>query len=343
MQPEETKRKVRKRLLPILTTLLIFYWIFRRVPFARFAHTLETADYTVFLLLMIPNSLFYFAWDTLVFVLLMRWFHGPIRYRDLLPVRAVAYVTSLVNSELAGGATAIYLTRQSGAPFFEIASTLIFLSGVELTHLALWATCGMLSFPARIPKELFWVPAAFALFWLFFLLYARLDFAPWRVITSWLTRSMPSVRGRLRLRRWAIFRTFDQAPLKRYAQVILLRAPMFAVTLVTHYFAVRAFGFRIPFLQMMAFLPIVFMLAALPITVARLGTTQAAWIYFFRDYAAPSQLLAFSLAAHLAFMLTRGLLGVAFLPRAYRDLFGSLHLAQLFTARQPAPLDSRNP
>jgi hypothetical protein len=102
--------------------------------------------------------------------------------------------------------------------------------------------------------------------------------------------------------------------------VVLLRAPMFFVSLCLHYVAARAFGLEIPFAPLVAFLPVIFMVAALPITVAHLGTTQAAWIFFFGAYADAPRLLAFSLAAHLTFVVTRGLLGVLFLPRAYADL-----------------------
>ncbi|RMF91505.1 MAG: hypothetical protein D6736_05095, partial [Nitrospinota bacterium] len=69
--------------------------------------------------------------------------------------------------------------------------------------------------------------------------------------------------------------------------------------------------------------PIVYLVAALPITVAHLGTAQAAWIFFFAPYAEESTLLAYSIAAHLTFMLANGTLGLFFLPTAYRDLFAS--------------------
>ena len=71
---------------------------------------------------------------------------------------------------------------------------------------------------------------------------------------------------------------------------------------------------------MLTFLPVIFMIAALPITVARLGSTQAAWIFFFSQYAPTPQLLAFSLAAHLVFALTRAVLGLLWLPVAYGQL-----------------------
>jgi hypothetical protein len=82
------------------------------------------------------------------------------------------------------------------------------------------------------------------------------------------------------------------------------------------------------------------MLAALPVTVAHLGTTQAAWIFFFSQYASAPRLLAFSLAAHLAFTSTRALLGVVWLPAAYLDLVpptAPAHRAAISTPATSAP------
>jgi hypothetical protein len=324
---KKKKDELWKRILPVIITIVIFYFIFQRVPFTRFLAALAMADYPRFFLYMIPNSIFYFCWDTLVLAYLMQWFHGPMRYRDLLPVRAVTYVVSLMNTHLARGALAFYLTRQLRAPFFQLASTVMFLYLVELTHLAIWATVGMVSFSHLIPEGVFWIPIGFVVFWLVFLSYVRLDFAPWRLLLSPMGRLFPRLQGRGRVRDWAIMRTFREAAPKRYLQVVLLRAPMFMVALLLHYLAVQTFGMEIPLGRLVAFLPIIFMLASLPITVAHLGTTQAAWIFFFNDYAAESQLLAYSLSSHLAFMLGRALLGLVFLPRAYQDLVGSFRRA----------------
>ena len=63
--------------------------------------------------------------------------------------------------------------------------------------------------------------------------------------------------------------------------------------------------------------------------MARLGTTQAAWILLFGAFAPAERLLAFSLATALTFALTRALIGVMLLPLAYRDLIEPLR------AREP--------
>src|SRR5260370_13731957 len=113
------------------------------------------------------------------------------------------------------------------------------------------------------------------------------------------------------------------AGLRRYAEIVAMRAPMFFVSLVVHYFAARSFGIALPFVQVLAFLPVIFMAGALPITVAHLGTTQAAWILFFGRYAATPRLLAFSLAAHLGFIAMRTALSLAFVAPASNVLGGS--------------------
>jgi len=303
------RSRVVSPIIAALLTLAIFALILRRVPFSSLATALHDADYRLFLALMIPNTLFYFAWDTLVLSVVIGWFHGAVPYRDLLPVRAASYVVGFFNTNLGRGAMAAYLSRRLYAPLLELGSTVIFLVLTEYTQLVLWAMLGIVGFRADVTGGLLAVAASVAALWMIFFLYTRLHVTPTRL-----------VRRALAPREWPIFRTFRLATLSRYAQVVLLRAPMFVVSLCAHYYAARAFGIHIPFGQMLAFLPVIFMLAALPVTVAHLGTTQAAWIFFFSQYASAPRLLAFSLAAHLAFTSTRAIVGVLWLPTAYFDL-----------------------
>jgi hypothetical protein len=289
------RRRVLNPVVSVLLTVAIFALILRRVPFSALGAALHDADYGLFLATMIPNALFYFAWDTLVLAVVIGWFHGAVPYRRLLPVRAASYVVGFFNTNLGRGAMAAYLSRRLQAPILELGSTVIFLVLTEYTQLVLWAMLGLIGLRTEVSRSLLAVAAGVAVFWL---------------VVRWL----------LAPREWSISRTFRLATPARYAQIVLLRAPMFFVSLCLHYYAAHAFGIHIPFGQMLTFLPVIFMLAALPVTVAHLGTTQAAWIFFFSQYAPVPRLLAFSLAAHLAFAFTRAALGVVWLPAAYFDL-----------------------
>jgi len=308
MMASGSKTLARNRWVAATGTLVILFFLFRRIPFSRLVAALGQADYRLFFAAMIPNTVFYFFWDALVLTVAVRWFHGPVTYRELLPARASSYIVSFFNTNAGRGALAAYLSRRLASPFLQLGSTVLFLVFTEYLHLVAWATIGILQIRTEVPPALVWVPSAVALIWLIVFLYARAGEAP------------PSVRWLFAPRDWALLRTFRLAPARRYGQIVLLRAPMFFVSLCLHAVAARAFGVQIPFVLLLAFLPVIFMVAALPITIARLGTTQAAWLFFFGSYAEAPRLLAFSLAAHLTFVATRSLIGILFLPRAYADL-----------------------
>src|SRR4030081_2742949 len=159
-------------------TLGIFAVILRRVPFPALATALHDADYGLFLALMIPNTLFYFAWDTLVLTVVIRWFHRAVPYPDLLPVRAASYVVGFFNTNLGRGALAAYLCRRLRAPFLELGSTVIFLVLTEYTQLVLWALLGLIAFRTDVTTSLLVVAGAFAVFWVLFFLYTRLHVTP---------------------------------------------------------------------------------------------------------------------------------------------------------------------
>lgn len=296
-----------RAVLPPLLTAAIFFLIFQKVPFASFVEALRDADYYHFFAALLPFSVLYFALDTVVLWYVVRWFHGELALSDLLPVRAVDYLLSILNHKVSQGAMAVYLTRQTRASFFEIASSILFLDFLQKTHLVLWATVGMALVSEKLPATLLVVPVGLALAWSLFLGYVH--------------GGLTSLGRWFRPPDWRLFRTFRIASARRYLQVIALKAPLLLLAVVAHFYAIRAFGFELPMPRLLATLPIIFLVGALPINVARLGTTPLAWIFFFGDIVEPSRLLAYSLAAHLTFMLANAALGIVFLPRAYRDLF----------------------
>ena len=156
--------------------------------------------------------------------------------------------------------------------------------------------------------------------------------APWGFIIAWLALFaiiglFALARRRDSLRDWitnsragAIAETFLKARPLDYAIVLGIKAPSFLASVATQYFALALYGITIPFIKLMLFLPLVFLAAALPIAVAHLGTSQAAWLLFFSGNASQEKILAYSLAAHFTFMFCNGVIGLFFLPRASREL-----------------------
>lgn len=307
--PSDTPRRPWRAVVPPLITVTIFVLIFRKIPFEAFVEALAHAHFAGFFLALLPFSFVYFALDTVVLWCVIRWFHGQTSLSDLLPVRAVDYLLSILNHRLSQGAMVVYLARRVSASLLEIASTILYLDLMQKTHLIVWASVGMLLVSEQLPTALLLAPVVVVLAWFVFLGYIQGGFA---------------FLGRfLKAPNWQLLRTFRLARPEHYLGVLALKAPLLLLAVVAHGYAIRSFGFEIPFTRLLATLPIIFIVGALPINVARLGTTPLAWIYFHGDTVPAAQLLAYSLAAHLTFMIANAALGIGFLPRAYRELFGS--------------------
>ena len=294
------------QLIPIGLTVVIFLIIFWRIPFNEFVLAISKARLAPFLALMGCFSICFFLMDTFVLSKMIRWFHGPLTFRTLLPVRAVTYVVSIINTQLAQVALALYFHRRFQTPLAEITSTVAMLILLEVTNLISFATIGVIAFPGGAPLVLIILPLGLGCFWIF--------------ITQ-VARGGLGVIGE-KIGSHTLLKTFRAVRFRQGLLVLALKGSVFLLSLFVHKYALTLFGMDIPLLRLLTFLPLVFMIGALPVTVAHLGTSQAAWIFFFKDYAPVADLLAYSLVSHLTFMLANGTIGLLFMPKAYADLFG---------------------
>lgn len=304
--------------LPFVGAAVILALLLRRVPVERLAAAFAEADTVRFLLAVLPVSVVYVALDTGLLRQTLGWFHPPrLPAREVLSLRAVDYLVSLWNGRASQAALLGAMGRRftaGGRPdsgYLECAGTLLFLDLCQRLHLLLWAGLGAAALGSAAPER---APAAVA------------------IAAAGLGLVAVFLRGRLRVGaarvgppRWRILAAFRRAGARRYLTVLAWKAPALLAAAAGHHFALRAFGVEVSFGALVATLPLIFLAAALPIGIARLGTTQAAWIYFHSAAASASPggeagLLAYALAAHLTFLLANVALSAPLLPRAWRSL-----------------------
>lgn len=265
----------------------------------------------------LPFSAFYWLIDSLCLTWVVRRFNAPMSLREVAPIRASMYLLALINTNLGQGGVAWYVHRRAAIPFLEVLSSILFIALLEIYQLFLFSTLGVILYHPSSPSQRAIVHVlriAYAVAWIalamliaFFELVRRSDH-----VRTWIDASPAR----------AIARTFVQARPADYAVVLAIKAPSFLGSLIVQFFALSLYGIAIPFAKLVLFLPLVFLAAALPIAVAHLGTSQAAWLLFFSVNAPPATILAYSLAAHFTFMFCNGLIGLFFLPRAARELTG---------------------
>lgn len=284
-------------------TVVIFALIFRRVPVERVVDALRDVHLLRYLAIMLPYSIAYLLIDTFCLTRVLNWFNTTIAYRDVLPIRATTYLLTLINSPLGQGSIALYLKRREGIPFLEVASSVLFMMFVELYQLVFFSSIGAALAPTRIERSLIVV---YVVLYVYFVVHLAL----FRFGGAWLATRKAA----------GMLRSFRMAHLRHYLLLVLFKSPNFLMATVVYYFALQCFDLHLPYLQLLVFLPVIFLSAALPIGVAHLGAPQYFWLHFFGDQAPEANLLAFSLAAHVTFMVMNAMLGLPFLPRATREL-----------------------
>src|SRR6185312_13784372 len=185
------------------------------------------------LAIMIPYCFLYLLLDSLVIWAVINWFNVKIRYTDILPIRASAYILSLVNEQVSKGAIAVYLNRRDGVPGWEVGSSMLFVMFCEFYSLILWATLGVLlrwnSFPA-VFHVIPWIALGAAIFFALFHLYFS-----------------GKIGAGIALRDRPIFRAFRLARVWQYVAVLAMRAPLVIAGVVVYTLALRLFGGTVNF------------------------------------------------------------------------------------------------
>ncbi len=303
------------RIVFLLITAVCFYYLYTRLNGAAAREGLGLADYMAqvfaavnwvpWLGLMICYSLFYFAIDTLVVTKALNWFISDIKYKDIAPVRASAYIISIFNEQIGKGAMALYLNKRHQIPSWEVGSVMIFIMFCEVFYLLVWATIGYSVGGDALPSEFGLIPyiaSGAALFLVLWIAYFR-------------GLILPSNAFRDR----RIFHAFRQAKPSHYLGFFLLRSPALIAAIVVYTIALNLFGVDVSIMTLLPLLPVIFFAAAAP-TPMRAGAITF-WVFLFPEN--EGQLAAFGFVQHNFFILFNAAIGLLFWRKAQRDLFGS--------------------
>lgn len=306
-------------------TLLCFYLVIGKIGAAAARDGLSTIDYLIkffgdadwilWLSLMIPYSIFFFLVDSHATWRAVRWFNAPgLRLTQVLPIRASAYILSLVNEQVGKGAMSLYLLQTHKVPGWQALSTMIMLGLVEIYQLLFFSAIGVFLYydlvqAASSERALDVIlPTVFAIAAIYLPIHIFYFRGPW------------TKNGKVR--NVQVFRAFREARPLQYLLLLLFKAPNLLGAILVYTIALQLFNVDVQFGQMMAFLPVIFLAAALPLPFH--AGALLLWTVLFPDY---PEVGAFSLVMHTFFVLFNAAIGVVFLPKAN---------AELFTAKQNA-------
>lgn len=317
-----TRSKVPSYIFKAVSWLLAagcFYLVLDRIDAAAAREGMSLWDYLLnfigdvnwiaWVAVMAPYSVFFFLIDSNVTWRAIRWFNAPsLRFRDVLPIRASAYILSLVNEQVGKGAMTLYLLRRHKTPGWETLSTMIFLGLMEITQLLLFSVIGLIYYYE-------YVVSASTLLRLDILL-PIIFISVFTFLFLWIAFFRGLYLKNLNFRNHRYLRAFREAELKHYALTILYKAPNLIGAVVVYTIALQLFNVDATFGQLLVFLPLIFLAAALPLPFH--AGALLLWTALFPDY---PEVGVFSLFMHTFFVLFNAAIGLLFLPRANHELF----------------------
>ena len=310
-----TQRKANPigRVVFLIITAVCFAYLYYRLNGAAMREGLLLTDYMTqvfanvawgpWLALMMGYSLFYFAIDTLVVTRALNWFLADIKFKDILPIRASAYIISSFNEQIGKGAMAYYLNKRDQIPGWEVGSVMLFIMFCEIFYLLVWASIGFVFSSEGLPDVFSLMPiiaGGAAIFFVIWLLYFQGKILP---------------NNTFRQKR--ILDSFKQAKLKHYLMFLLLRSPALLLAIVVYTTALNLFGVEASFLQLLPYLPVIFFAAAVPTPMRAAAITF--WVILFPEN--EGQMAAFGFVQHNFFILFNAVIGLVFWRRAQRELF----------------------
>jgi hypothetical protein len=310
--PAARRAPLWQRALPWVVTVICFGYLYSRLDAAAAREGLALGTYLgrvfarvpwgIWLALMVPYSALFFLIDSLVIWRVIHWFNAKVRLTDILPIRASAYILSIINEQIGKAAIGVYLYRRERIPGWEIGSSMLFVMFCEFYYLLGWATLGYLLERERLP-------AAFAAI-------------PWVALAAitffvlWISFFAGRIAPRSALRERPVLSTFRKARPWHYGVIVLMRSPALLAAVVAYTIAGRLFGLPLDYLEMLGLLPVIFFGAATPGPMRSVAIVL--WVALFPAHVAAAT--AFGFVMHNFFILFNAAIGLLFLPRANREL-----------------------
>ena len=207
------------------------------------------ADWVLWLAVMMPYSVFFFLVDSHATWRVIRWFNASgLRFGHMLPIRASAYILSLVNEQVGKGAMTLYLLKRHNTPGWETLSSMIFLGLMEVYQLLMFSAIGVaLNF--HLLQE---ASKLLPLDWIFpIILGAAAIYLPLHI--AWFRAGAGGEEGGDGLRNKPLLRAFRRARPIHYLLVVLFKAPNLLGAVVVYTVALELFQVQASLGQMLAF------------------------------------------------------------------------------------------
>lgn len=219
-------------------------------------------------------------------------------------IKCASYLPGIIHYTLGLGGLAVLLRRRTHLPLGEAVGLVLLISSIDLVVVlsAASASAALLGVASRGVRGGLVVLVVVAF------------------LAGLVALRTPASLGPFeRVRHLSIFDGLRRVSLGRLAELFTLRLLFAACFVAGCASAFAAFEIPAPPALMIGGIMLVALIAALPIAVAGLGTSQAAFVYLFSDVAPAERLLAMSLVLSFGIISLRAAMGLCFARELTRE------------------------
>lgn len=308
-------------LLPWIVSLAALTYVFGfATDWRALALVTRSADLPAFLAVTIADKLVFFAAWALLQAECLRRFVGPVRRREVVALRGGAELVRALSASLGDAAFVLGVSRVLPGRLAAVvaATTIPFV-------------CHGLVLLGQASFTLPFLDGSFA---------SNRDVViaavgGWGLLLTGaiLVRVGPRLGSVLGARLAAWLEGIDLRALRLiFAGFVALGA----IDVVVQKLTTASFGLEIPWAALIARMPILYAVLAVP-SLGNFGTRELAWAHFFSDFGEHDRLVAYAFTTNASFLVLNVLIGVCFLPRALA-LVAEVRRARAAGARVDGPI-----
>jgi len=296
-----------RRLLPFVTAIGLLAFVLLRLDFAAFWRAISSTHYVLFFLFTLAFNAALLAADVLATMHVYQRLVCPVRYGELFVIRAASYLPSLLNHHVGQAWLTYFMSKVYRASLWRVA-------GATLLVYATTFGCVFLIGAASLPFN-----------------HGRVT---WLAPTTALIGAagvgymiVIALKPKLMRARQATAALVDTG-VRGHLLALAYRVPHVAVLFIGTWVPFAFFGVSIPLTDALAYIPVVMLVTALPITPQGVGTRDLIALQLLAGYApgTPEQqaaaIAATTLSWACALTLVQAGLSPLFMKRAQRMLGG---------------------
>ncbi len=218
-------------------------------------------------------------------------------YLSMVRGKGAAVVLHIIHYALGQGAYGTWIARRTGMGIARAGGLMVYIVAAELCSVCAYATLVILIGRPAVPNTLFYTVLGIALVLTLI------------VVTSPLTNA----------ERFQFFGAWKRVGARRGVLTLVVRMCQHTATTTGTWLAARAFGLDVPLGVMLSYVPIILVVASLPVNVAGFGAVQGAWLLL-SPWAPGERILAFSVVWQAFSAAALVLRGLPFLSGVMREI-----------------------